>query len=55
MYMSYPFAPQVPIEKVEEVMSKSFENEPVEDILSLMASFSAKIYGRSSNQNRKKI
>ena len=26
----------------------------VEDILSLMASFSAKIYGRRSSQNRKK-
>jgi len=42
------------VEKVEEVMSKSFENELVEDILSLMASFSAKIYGRRSSQNRKK-
>lgn len=40
--------------KNEEVMSKSFENELVEDILSLMASFSAKIYGRRSSQNRKK-
>jgi predicted site-specific integrase-resolvase len=45
---------RVRIEKVEEVMSKSFENELVEDILSLMASFSAKIYGRRSSQNRKK-
>jgi hypothetical protein len=44
----------VRIEKAEEVMSKSFENELVEDILSLMASFSAKIYGRRSSQNRKK-
>jgi len=35
-------------------VSKSFENELVEDILSLMASFLAKIYGRRSSQNRKK-
>jgi tRNA A37 threonylcarbamoyladenosine synthetase subunit TsaC/SUA5/YrdC len=33
----------------------SCENELVEDILSLMASFSAKIYGRRSSQNLKQI
>jgi putative resolvase len=44
----------VKIEMVDEVLSKGFENELVEDILSLMASFSAKIYGRRSSQNRKK-
>lgn len=52
--LSYFNSYGVRIEKVEEVMSKSFENELVEDILSLMASFSAKIYGRRSRQNRKK-
>jgi predicted site-specific integrase-resolvase len=31
-----------------------YETELVEDILSLMASFSAKIYGKRSSQNRKK-
>lgn len=44
----------VKIEMVEDVIGKGYEQELVEDILSLMASFSAKIYGRRSNQNRKK-
>lgn len=44
----------VKIEMIEDVLSKSYESELVEDILSLMASFSAKIYGRRSHQNRKK-
>jgi putative resolvase len=44
----------VKIEMVEDVLGKSYESELVEDILSLMASFSAKIYGRRSSQNRKK-
>jgi predicted site-specific integrase-resolvase len=39
---------------VESVIGKGFEQELVEDILSLMASFSAKIYGKRSSQNRKK-
>jgi predicted site-specific integrase-resolvase len=38
---------------VEEVMSKNFESKLMEDILSLIVSFSAKIYGRKSSQNRK--
>jgi putative resolvase len=41
--VSYFNSYKVRIERVEEVMSKGFENELVEDILSLMASFSAKI------------
>jgi putative resolvase len=45
----------VKIEIVEEVLGKSYEAELVEDILSLMASFSAKIYGRRSSQNRRKV
>jgi putative resolvase len=44
----------VKIEMVESVMGKGFEQELVEDILSLMASFSAKIYGKRSSQNRRK-
>lgn len=44
----------VRIEKVEEILSKGCEEELVEDILSLMASFSAKIYGLRSGKNRKK-
>jgi len=38
----------------EEVLGKSYEQELVEDILSLMASFSAKIYSRRAAKNRKK-
>jgi len=45
----------VRIEYTDEVLGKSYEQELVEDILSLMASFSAKIYGRRSSQNRKKL
>ena len=44
----------VEIEHVEEVLSKSYEKELVEDILSLMSSFSSKIYGRRSAENRRK-
>ena len=44
----------VKIEMVESVMGKGFEQELVEDILYLMASFSAKIYGKRSSQNRRK-
>lgn len=44
----------VKIEMVESVIGKGFEQELVEDILSLMASFSAKIYGKRSSQNRRK-
>lgn len=37
---------------VDIILSKSFENELVEDMLTLMASFSAKIYGKRSHKNR---
>jgi len=43
----------VTVEYVEQTLNKSFENELVEDMLTLMASFSAKIYGKRSHQNRK--
>ena len=44
----------VEIVTVEETLPKSFENELVEDMISLMTSFSAKIYGKRSHQNRQK-
>lgn len=45
----------VTVEWVEESLPKSFEAELVEDILALMASFSAQIYGRrSAERGRKK-
>lgn len=43
----------VKIELIEEVLPKSYEAELVEDMLSLMASFSAKIYGKRSADRRK--
>lgn len=44
----------VKVEFIEGILNKSFENELVEDMLTLMASFSAKIYGKRSASNRKK-
>ena len=44
----------VEIECVEEVFPKSFENELVEDMLSLLSSFSSRIYGKRSAENRRK-
>lgn len=44
----------IKIELAEEILGKGYEQELVEDILSLMASFSAKIYGKRSSQNRRK-
>lgn len=44
----------VGVEWVSETLSQSFENELVEDILSMIASFSSKIYGKRSAENRKK-
>jgi len=43
----------VEIEWVDDVLAKSFENELVEDMLSLMSSFSNKIYGKRSAELRK--
>ena len=44
----------VAVEWCEEVLPKSYEAELVEDMLSLLSSFSAKIYGRRSAECRKK-
>jgi len=43
----------VEVEYVEEVLPKSYEAELIEDMLSLMASFSARIYGKRSAERRK--
>jgi len=39
---------------VEHILPKSFEAELVEDMLALIAAFSAKIYGKRSHQNKKR-
>jgi excisionase family DNA binding protein len=44
----------VRVEWVDEILGQTYEQELVADILSLMASFSAKIYGKRSSENRKK-
>lgn len=44
----------VKVEFIEQVLNAGFENELVSDMLALMASFSAKIYGKRSATNRKK-
>lgn len=43
----------VKIEYMEETLPKTYEAELVEDMLSLMASFRAKIYGKRSAERRK--
>jgi predicted site-specific integrase-resolvase len=42
------------VEWVSEILPQSFESELVEDMLSMIASFSSKIYGKRSSKNRKK-
>jgi excisionase family DNA binding protein len=44
----------VKIEWMEEVLGKRYEDELVEDMLTFMSSFSNKIYGKRSAENRKK-
>ncbi len=44
----------VTVEWCEEVLPKSYEAELVEDMLSLLSSFSAKIYGRRNAGCKKK-
>lgn len=44
----------VEVEWMEEVLGKRYEDELVEDMLTLMSSFSNKIYGKRSAENRKK-
>lgn len=54
IYKHYFDACGVQIEWAEDVLPKTFEDELVADMLSLLSSFSAKIYGKRSSQNRKK-
>jgi len=44
----------VEVEWIEDVLGRSYEEELVEDMLSLMSSFSARIYGKRSAENRRK-
>lgn len=44
----------VVLEIVQETLPKSYESELVEDMLSLISSFSSKIYGKRSAENRRK-
>ena len=46
MFVTFFNALGVEVICTEETLSKSFENELVEDMLSLITVFSAKIYGR---------
>lgn len=43
----------VVVEWSQETLQQSYENELVEDMLSLIASFSSKLYGKRSVENRK--
>lgn len=53
-YLSNFFASYgVEIELIEEILGKSYEQELVADMLILMASFSAKLYGKRSADRRK--
>jgi len=54
IFVQYFSSHGVKIECVEEVLPKSFENELVEDMLSLLSSFSSRIYGKRSAERRKK-
>jgi putative resolvase len=44
----------IEVEWLEDVLPKSYEAELVEDMISLMSSFSARIYGRRSAENQRK-
>ena len=43
----------VDIEVIDIELNKTFEEELVSDIVSLMASFSARLYGKRSSRSRK--
>lgn len=53
VYQTFFESHGVAIECIEEVLPKSYEAELVEDMISMMSSFSAKIYGRRSAERRK--
>lgn len=52
--IQYFISYDVKVEWINESIGTSYEQELVDDILSLMASFSARLYGKHSSRNRKK-
>ncbi len=54
VYEAFFKSHRVELEWVENVLPKSYEAELVEDLISLMSSFSARIYGRRSAENSRK-
>lgn len=54
IYLKYFESHGVEVEWSQETLEASYENELVEDMLSLIASFSSRIYGKRSAENRKK-
>jgi len=44
----------VDVQWINDSIGKGYEQELIDDILSLIASFSAKIYGKRSHKNRQK-
>lgn len=54
IYRRFFEAHGVTIEWMEDVLPKSYEQELTEDLLSLMSSFTSKVYGRRSAENRRK-
>jgi len=54
IYIKYFESHGVGVEWTQETLNAGYENELVEDMLSLIASFSSRIYGKRSAENRKK-
>ena len=54
VYERYFSSHGVKIEWMDSETSKTYEQELVDDMISLMSSFSSKIYGKRSAENRKK-
>ena len=54
VFERYLYSHGVIVEYAEQVMSEGFEQELCKDLVSLMSSFSARIYGRRSSENRKR-
>lgn len=54
VYERYFRSHGVTIEWLDSHISKTYEQELVDDMISLMSSFSAKIYGKRSAENRRK-
>jgi len=54
VYEAYFTSHGVSIEWVDDNKSKTYEEELVDDMISLMSSFSSKIYGKRSAENRKR-